>query len=201
MKVKQLRSKTKKIGKYSKLACNDSEEFMDEEIVIAPEVKEEVAENADTAFLEVLDVVELDSGEEVVVVETPEPDDETIKVQSTETGVTADLPVAAFSKGRKISRKRIAAFSKKGKVKGYSEGDPEVEVVPVPDKVKVSIEQTDAGFTVKVGDTDPVEVTDEQSLLTTISNALKLTGVTADPSVDPKVEAYSRLRARLSRKK
>lgn len=112
-KVRQMTLVKQSLGKYSKvLACDES--MLDETIEIQPETKE-VKDNVATAALEVMDVVDLHQpsgeSEEVVVVETPKMDDETIKVQSRETGVIADIPVEMFSKATKISKAKLKAYS------------------------------------------------------------------------------------------
>jgi len=107
-KVKNLVTKKPKIGKYSKVLCAD-ESMLDETIELLPD--DEVGGNPATAALDIMDVVELPNDTEVVVVKQPDPEDETIKVQDTETKVTADLPVEAFSKSTKISKSKLKAYS------------------------------------------------------------------------------------------
>lgn len=128
-KVKQIRLHKEKLGKYSKV-MGYSEEMLDEVIEVKPE-KECVKDDIKTAALEVMDVVDIPkkdgSSEEVVVVETPDPEDTTIKVQSTDTGVTADVPVEVFSKARKIS---------KAKLKAYSESEKEAEEAKAEEEEK-----------------------------------------------------------------
>ena len=179
MKAKQMRIRTIKLGKYSKMACA-SEELPSSEIELVP-IEETVEENPNTANLEVMDVVVLDGGKEVVVVDEPEPEDETIKVQDTETGVTADLPVEAFSKARKINPKTL---------KAYSEGNgPEVKDEP---KVVVTIEEVEDGLKVKIKDGDPVVVKDKESLFNTLANLMDAKGIEEPEKKETETKTYSR---------
>lgn len=180
MKAKQMRIRTIKLGKYSKMACA-SEELPSSEIELIP-VEEVVEDNPNTANLEVMDVVVLDGGKEVVVVDEPEPEDETIKVQDTETGVTADLPVEAFSKARKINLKNL---------KSYSEGQ-EPEVKADEPKVVVTIEEVEDGLKVKIKDGDPVVVKDKESLFNTLANLMDAKGIEEPENKEPETKTYSR---------
>jgi len=181
MKVKNLKLKRIKLGKYSKVACN-SEELATSEIELIPDA-EVVAENPDTKDLEVMDVVILDNNKEVVVVEDPKPEDETIKVQDTETKVIADLPVEAFSKAKKIDIKALKAYSEEPK-------KPEVETPkdepkpeePKAEKISATIEETDTGFKVKINGAEPVEVTDKESLMNALASIMDAKGM-KDPEV------------------
>lgn len=169
MKVKNLKLKKIKLGKYSKVACN-SEELATSEIELVPDT-EVVAENPDTKDLEVMDVVILDNDKEVVVVEDPKPEDETIKVQDTETKVIADLPVEAFSKSRKVNKGILKAYSESETPKDAPKDEPKAE------KIAATIEETDSGFKVKVNGSDPVEVTDKESLMNALASIMDAKGM------------------------
>lgn len=134
-KVYQLKLVKQKLGKYSKVMGYD-ETMLDETIEVQPEA-ECVKDDIKTAALEVMDVVDIPKAngesEEVVVVETPKSDDTTIKVQSTETGVMADIPVEAFSKATKISKAKIKAYSEaeaEAKEAEKKEDEPKAEEKP-----------------------------------------------------------------------
>lgn len=187
MKAKQMRIRTIKLGKYSKIACA-SDELPTSEIELIP-AEEVVEDNPNTAGLELMDVVVLDNDKEVVVVDEPEPEDETIKVQDTETGVIADLPVEAFSKARKINMK--------GKVNSYSETEPkpeepaaEPEKPAEEPKIVVTIEEVEDGLKVKIKDGDPIIVKDKESLFNSLANLMDAKGI-EEPKNEPEVATHS----------
>lgn len=128
-KVSQMRLIKQKLGKYSKVMGYD-ESMLDEVIEVQPE-EETVKDDIKTAALEVMDVVDIPKkngeSEEVVVIETPKMDDTTVKVQSTETGVTADIPVEAFSKAVKISKAKIKAYSEAKEAEAKAEAEAKEE--------------------------------------------------------------------------
>lgn len=181
MKAKQMRIRTIKLGKYSKIACA-SDELPTSEIELIP-AEEVVEDNPNTAGLELMDVVVLDNDKEVVVVDEPEPEDETIKVQDTETGVIADLPVEAFSKARKINMK--------GKVNSYSETEPKPEEPKAEEpKIVVTIEEVEDGLKVKIKDGDPIIVKDKESLFNSLANLMDAKGI-EEPKNEPEVATHS----------
>lgn len=189
MKVKNLRLKTIKLGRYSKVACN-SDEVATSEIELVPD-SEVVAENPDTKDLEVMDVVILDNNKEVVVVEDPQPEDETIKVQDTETKVIADLPVEAFSKAHKMN----------SSLKSYSEETPKDDNPPEPEakpeKISASIEETDEGFKVKINGAEPVEVKDKESLMNALATIMDAKGMKDPEPEQPKTEISTNSKTRV----
>lgn len=180
MHVKNIRVRSIKLGKYSKIACKSDELPTSELELVSDEV---VAENPATANLDTMDVVILDNGSEVVVVGDPQPDDETIKVQDTETKVIADLPVEAFSKARKVNMK---AYSEEPKPEDKPKDEPKPEE-PKPEKIAATIEKTENGFKVKISGADPVEVTDKESLFNALASIMDAKDMT-----DPKLGAHSK---------
>lgn len=196
MKAKQMRIRTIKLGKYSKVACA-SEELPTSEIELIP-AEEVVEDNPNTAGLEIMDVVILDNDKEVVVVDEPEPEDETIKVQDTETGVIADLPVEAFSKARKINMKgKVASYSETEVKPEEPKDEPEVatpaaepEKPAEEPKIVVTIEEVEDGLKVKIKDGDPIVVKDKESLFNSLANLMDAKGI-EEPKNEPEVATHS----------